>query len=203
MSVPRGVGVHLYRGNAFTVSSSLGYSRGRRDDHDDLEGLGDIDGAVTAGGAVEYRLGPVIPYGTLTQHIGGSEGLTAEVGIRAMVPLAMVTGGIRPEETDGGGPPPGPAVMLGFSGRWANERHMERYFAVDGEQAAASGLNQYDADAGFYTLRTTVGLMYALGAHWLLNGTFGYTWFVGDAEESPIVRQGEQVNGGVFVSYRF
>ncbi len=203
LSVPRGIGVHLYRGGGFTISSGLGYSTGRPDDHDDLNGLGDIDPAVTVNGGFEYRLGPVTPYGTLTQHLGGTDGLTAEVGVRAMVPLAMVTGDIRPGEMGGGGPPPGPAVMLGFSAEWANETYMERYFGVNGEQAVRSGLNRHDADAGFYALGTNVGVMYVLGERWLLNGTFGYTWITGDAEDSPIVQQGEQFNGGVFVSYRF
>ena len=212
-SVPRGLGVHIYRGRSTALSVSVGYDFGRRESSSaDLSGLGDVEGVFTVGAQGEYRLGPLSGYLSAKRFLGGSDGLDVRSGVRAMLPLALLGGTPVPgrdqpaggdrSDGGGGGAPPGPVLLAGVSTDWANVEFMPSYFAVRESQALRSGLPAHEADAGFRSFNAELGIMSPLGERWLVHATFAYSRLLGDAAASPVVRDENQVRIALFTSFR-
>ncbi len=193
-----GLGAYVYQDHGFSVSGGVGYEFGRDEsDSSDLRGLGDIDGALTLNLNVEYDFGFVSPYAEVAKQLGGSDGFLAQVGVNSMMPLGMVAGGMSGMDEDG------PALMLGVSADWADDNYTGEYFGVNARQSARSGYAQYKAEAGFKSINADIGLMVPVTDHWSANAMVGYSQLVGDAADSPIVKDDGQLSGGVFVSYTF
>ena len=200
-----GLGVHVINNDDFEVDVSVGYEEGRKesDDRTNLNGLGDVDGAATANISASYELGPVEPYVELSKHMGGSNGLLAEIGAETMIPLGMIFGerrGMHHGSEDG---PHGPALNIGVSSTWADDNYMEDFFGVTSTQSGRSGLAQYNASSGFKSVDAEVGVMYPLGDSWAVNAMVEYSQLIGDAADSPIVKDKGQFSGGMFISYKF
>lgn len=192
-----GLGVHIYNGENARLSTSIGYDGGRDEgDSSDLRGLGDVDGAAVAKLNFEYEFGPVTPYVSVSKHIGGSDGLEAQIGIQSMLPLG------RPplSETDTRRIP---FLTFGVSADWADEEYMSSYFGVTALQSGRSGLQQFSASSGFKSANAEIGIMYPILDSWSVNGRVGYSQLLGDAADSPISKEDGQVSGGVFVAYQF
>lgn len=200
-----GLGAKLYQGRDFTVSGGVGFDPGRQEsDSSDLRGLGDVDGAATVNLNFEYELGPITPYVSVEQALGGSDGLGATVGVEAMVPVALLTGRMDMndmKDMDDG--PNGPALSFGLSADWVDDNYMESYFGVNAAQSGRSGLAQHTAEAGFKSVNAEIGVMYPINKQWAVNGQVGYSRLLGDAADSPIVKEEGQISGGVFVAYSF
>ncbi|MBI1493540.1 MipA/OmpV family protein [Halocynthiibacter styelae] len=192
----------LNRGD-LSFSASLGYDGGRKEsDSTYLTGLGDIDNGAVLGFGLEYEVGPIAPYLELNKYQSGTEGVTVQVGVQGMLPLAVLTGNARPgdmEENDR----PGVALLADLSATWANDDYNQGYFGVSAAQASASGLSQYSAGAGVNTVDLELGVIVPLGDHWSLNGLASYTKIIGDAADSPIVKDDDQFSVGAFVAYTF
>jgi outer membrane scaffolding protein for murein synthesis (MipA/OmpV family) len=122
----------------------------------------------------------------LLQDIGGSDGITLEVGPTLEHQLSPMLG-----------------VEIGASTTFADNRHMEDYFGVSASQATASGLGAFDAEAGFKRIDLNVGAQWLMSDNWLLIGEAGIGRLVGDAADSPITEN--NVQGSVFagVAYVF
>jgi outer membrane scaffolding protein for murein synthesis (MipA/OmpV family) len=76
---------------------------------------------------------------------------------------------------------------------------MESYFKIDGNNAARSGLDTYDAGGGFKDIGLNVMTTFKPWEHWGFMGLLGYKRLIGDAEDSPVVEdEGEanQFSGG-------
>jgi outer membrane protein len=71
---------------------------------------------------------------------------------------------------------------------WADNDYMATYFGVDPRDSARSGLEEYDADSGFKDIGITVPLRYGASEHWSIMGVSGYKRLIGDAADSPIVK---------------
>lgn len=198
-----GLGVRAYQTEDFEVSASIGYDLGRKaSDSSHLSGLGNVDGAATANLNFEYEVGPITPYLGLTKQMGGANGMLAEVGIETMVPLDMLfSSGAAPRGDEDG--PSGPALMFGISTEWADENYMSDYFGVTAAQSTASGLAQHTAGSGFKTVGAEVGLMVPFGESWSFNVMAEYSVLLGDAADSPIVKEKGQLSGGTFIRYNF
>jgi outer membrane protein len=83
---------------------------------------------------------------------------------------------------------------------------METYFGVSGADAAASGLDPYDADEGMKDIGLDFGANWRFAQNWDLRGLLQVKQLVGDADDdSPVVDQGSetQVFTGVMVLYNF
>ncbi len=198
---PDGLGAYVYQDHGISVSGGVGYDFGRDEsDSSDLRGLGDVDGALTMNLNVEYEIGLVSPYVEIEKHLGGSDGLVAQVGVQSMVPIGMITGGMSGMDEAG---PNGPALMLGVSADWADDNYTEEYFGVNARQSARSGYAQYKAEAGFKSINADIGVMVPVTDHWSANAMVGYSQLVGDSADSPIVKDEGQLSGGLFVSYTF
>ncbi|WP_343207334.1 MipA/OmpV family protein [Agrobacterium rosae] len=181
-----GVTVDLYEANGFRVGVKGGYEMGRKeDDSDYLRGLGDIDAGGLIGGIVSYEAGPFQAYAKLDKTIGGSDGLTGTVGAKASYKYERFI------------------FSADLSGTWADDKHMESYFGITSAQSASSGLTQYDAKAGVKRVDVKASITYMMTENWLLTGAAGAGFLMGDAKDSPIVKDDVQPFAMLGVAYRF
>ena len=83
---------------------------------------------------------------------------------------------------------------------------MDSYFSIDASDAARSGLRQYNADAGIKDVAFGGTLTYGFSERWSISGLATYTRLVGDAADSPVVKNAGDENqffGGTLINYRF
>ncbi len=184
---PTGITVTPFKGEGFSLSGKVGYESGRKeDDHERLNGLGDIDFAATVGVRAAYNWGPVEFYAGLDQTIEGSESLIGKFGVGYSAPVTeKLIIGARAE-----------AIV-------ANGKHMDAYFSVNSQQAAASGLPEYKAEAGIKRVNLSASATYLLGGSWLLRGQADVGLLTGDAADSPIVEQKVQPSVSLAIGYKF
>lgn len=184
---PSGASVTVFRHDGFSLSGSVGYETGRdTDDHDRLRGLSDIDFAATVGAQAAYEWGPVEIYGEVERTIEGSESLLGTLGVGYSAPVSE-------------------RLVLGASAEAivADDNHMDAYFSVDAGQSAASGLSQYDAEAGLKRVNLSASATYLVNENWLVGGEAQLGVLTGDAADSPIVEETLQPSLAVFLGYRF
>jgi outer membrane protein len=89
---------------------------------------------------------------------------------------------------------------------WASDDYMSSYFGINSNDAARSGLKQFNANAGFKDVTFGGTLTYRLFEHWSVSGLATYSRLLNDAADSPIVKdQGDkdQFFGGALVNYSF
>lgn len=177
----------LIERDGFVAGPLGGYNMGRDEDDDDhLEGLGDVDGGVVAGGFVGYRIGPVLFDTSFHNTFGDDGGFLLRFGAEIERPLRerlMLT------------------ARLGAT--YADEDYMQNYFGVNAVQAGNSGLTEFDADAGFKDVFAEVGLKAQLDANWEARASVRYSRLLGDAADSPIVETEDQFTTLLGVSYKF
>lgn len=177
---------------------TAGYRPGRNNVKNNVvDRLEKVNGAVEIGGFLRYQIDGVLRSGDelafgaemLADVSGAHEGLTANLGIGYALP---------------------------FGERWrfgldtgvtlASKNYMTSYFDIDAADAARSGLKVFDADGGLKDIGAGVTLGYNWSARWGVVGRAAYTRLVGDAADSPIVREEGTPNqflAGLAVSFRF
>jgi outer membrane protein len=181
-----GVTVDVFKYDGFRVGVKGGYETGRKeDDSDHLRGLGDIDAGGVLGGVISYGKGPFEVYANLNKTIGGSEGLTGAVGAKASYRYERFI------------------FSADMSGTWADDNHMQSYFGITSAQALQSGLSEYDAKAGFKRIDVKASITYMMTENWLVTGAAGAGFLMGDAKDSPIVKDDVQPFALLGLSYRF
>lgn len=185
----RGLNVNVIRLENLKAGVGLGANFGRdEDDADRLRGLGDIDPSAEGLAFAEYAVGPTSGRLTFAHDLGdGHEGFTidAEIGHAYFIPEYNLL--IRPN----------------ISTTYASDDYMESFFGVNSAQSARSGLSQFDSEAGFKDAAVGVFARYSLTENWSLNGLFEYSRLLGDAEDSPVTEDENQLGGGLFVAYTF
>jgi outer membrane scaffolding protein for murein synthesis (MipA/OmpV family) len=83
---------------------------------------------------------------------------------------------------------------------------MSSYFGIDASNAARSGLDQYNADAGFKEVNFGGTLTYRFLGRSSVTALATYTRLTGDAADSPVVDDVGDANqffGGALIDYRF
>lgn len=184
---PGGAEARVARWGRLSVSGRLGYERGRdQDDADRLKGLGDVDGAATAGLKLAWTPEPFEVYLTVDRALGGSDGLTGKLGLDYTAKVSdrlTLTAGIA-------------AVM-------ADDEHMQSYFGITPRQSAASGLARYDAEAGLKRVEFETTATWMIGGNWMLFGSAGVGVLTGDAADSPVVEEKVQPRLSLALGYRF
>lgn len=173
------------------VGPLVRYQFGRdEDDSDDLRGMGDIDAAVELGGFLTYGIGPWSAGVTLFQDVSDShDGFTAKFAA-----------GHRHSFT------PKLRLRSELYTTWADENYTQTYFGVTSTQSARSGMRAYAAEGGIKDVGLTLDLDYSLTEHWVVGGRLGYKRLLGDAADSPLVKDrgsADQFTTGVTLSYRF
>lgn len=70
---------------------------------------------------------------------------------------------------------------------YASGDYMSSFFDVTANDAAASGLQQFDADAGLKDFGIAIMGLFHLSQQWHVGGGFQYKQLLGDASDSPVV----------------
>lgn len=181
--------IRLFSENGFTAGPAANVEW-KRKESDVGAPVGKVKTTVEVGGFAEYMVGETIRLrADLRKGLGGHEGLVGSIGADR-----IWRDGDRYVFSIG------PRVLF------SNGRYQRAYFGVDDEAALASGLPAYRPDGGVYALAATSGLSYQFSPRW---GAFGYARYerlIGDAADSPIVRElgsRNQLSGGIGLSYTF
>ncbi|MBI5120197.1 MAG: MipA/OmpV family protein [Rhodospirillales bacterium] len=187
-NVRNGIGSYPLQGKNYKVGASVAYAPGRKEDDDNknLRGMGDLDAAATANLLAEYSFGPAQLSGIVKTGISGDFGTTVEANF-----------GTRHSVTD-------KIIMSGSVGLiWADKEHMNNRFGVSSSQSTASGYSQYDAGSGIKSAGFSVGATYLLTEKWNVNLTFKGDKLLGDAADSPIVKNEFVPSAFLTTSYKF
>ena len=154
---------------------------GERDpnDHNELAGLDKVDAAVELGFGVGYTAQNFSAFADVRRGFGGHEGLVAELGADAI---------LRPNDRL--------TLTLGPRLLWGNNEYADTYFGVTPAEASAS-LPAYNPDSGLISAGVEFGAMYQLSDVWGVEGAITYDAFQNDAENSPIVRNGDSDQWGI------
>lgn len=181
-----GITADVYKNYGFTVGVRGSYDLGRKeDDSDYLRGLGNIDAGGVLGGVVSYETGPFKLYAEVGKIIGGSDGLTGTVGASATQQYKSFI------------------FSADASATFADDNYMEAYFGVNASQSARSGLARYDAQAGLKRVDLKASVTYVFNEHWSVTGTAGTGLLMGDAKDSPVVKEKVQPFGMLGMAYSF
>lgn len=89
---------------------------------------------------------------------------------------------------------------------YASDDYMETYFGIDAADAARSGLDTFNADAGFKDVGLSLAAHYGGPEGWGVTGIAAYKRLLGDAEDSPVVDDegnANQLFAGVLITYGF
>jgi outer membrane scaffolding protein for murein synthesis (MipA/OmpV family) len=95
--------------------------------------------------------------------------------------------------------------VLSVSTSYASGRYMDAFFEVSASDSVASGLAPFSASSGFKDVGLTAVLTYAFTDSWSASFIGNYTRLVGDAADSPVVKQAGSPNqffSGVTINYR-
>jgi outer membrane scaffolding protein for murein synthesis (MipA/OmpV family) len=164
---------------------TLSYGSGRSEDSNDkLEGLGDVDSSIEVGGFMSYRIKPMRFGLNIIQDIGsGHKGALVELSSGTNLPFKK------------------PLVFLSVGTTWASDNYMESFFGIDSRQSADSGLQKYNADAGFKDVNLNLTSGYSITKRWRIGVKLGYKRLVGDAADSPVVDDKNQFLAGIGLTY--
>jgi outer membrane scaffolding protein for murein synthesis (MipA/OmpV family) len=168
---------------------SFAYRFGRSDVHDDrVDAMRNIDGSFAAGGFVRASVGNLLLDGdevgfdveTLTGL--GSEGTGTTIAFGpsyGFSPLEDVRLGIRATAT------------------WASDDYAGTYYRVSSADALRSGFDTYSAKGGMKDVGLSVDASYQFIPGWSLTGSVGITRLLGDAADSPIVKDAGSATQGM------
>lgn len=185
-TVSNGIGVYVIDMPGLQLGGSVTFVRGYRksDMPEGIDNLSDALGgrmfaAVTLGG-VRATLGA-------TRSIGG--------GTRGTVVDAQLA---YPFQAS-----PRITLIPTLGTSWANDKHMDRYFGIGPDEAAASGLPAYRTSGGFKDISAGVTANYRLASGLNLTGSANLTHLLDKAADSPLVEHRSQPIGFVGLSYSF
>jgi outer membrane scaffolding protein for murein synthesis (MipA/OmpV family) len=187
-SVRDGIGVNVIRDEWLTLAPVLRYRFGRdQDDNRALFGMGDVNGTIEGGLLAAFGPGP------LRLRLEVAQGLNGD-GHRGFQARADLTYGTRIGErlfVAGG-----PSVV------YADRQFHQSYFGVSPEQSARSGYAPFSAKAGFKDIGFGVNGSYRLWGGFALTGVAEVKQLLGDAADSPIVRDETQGFFGLGITWR-
>ncbi|MDR6289134.1 outer membrane scaffolding protein for murein synthesis (MipA/OmpV family) [Inquilinus ginsengisoli] len=187
LDMERGIGVNVVRSGALKLGVSVGLAPGRNeDDEDHLKGLGDIDTAARGHVFGSYSFGMLQLGIDLSKDFGGSDGLQVRPSVSVQVPLSATW-----------------KLTSGVSATWADDDTMQTFFGVSTAQSRSSGLERFDAGAGFKSVDFRVGLNWAISESWFATANVGVGVLLGDAADSPITESRVQPSVALAVGYRF
>ena len=161
---------------SFRLGPAAQYVRGRSDvDDSRVDDMQNIGSALMLGlvGGYDHAVGDnrfVFVEGFGRQAVSDDNGFlgTLAVGYR---------GGVAPQLR----------LRTTLSTTWASEDYMGEYFGVTDANARRSGLDSFDADAGFKDLTLAAGITYDLTPSWNASLLGSYARLLSDAKDSPIV----------------
>ncbi len=185
----RKLGMNLFKNDVLAIGPFLRYTGGRSDNNEGLEGMGDIDRTLSAGGFFNYRLGALRFKSEIRQDVlDEKQGMLAIARLGTKIPWSM------------------PMLNVYVSSTWGSEEYMQSFFGVDSGQAIRTGLPGYAPDAGIRDVSLSLSGGYAITDNWSLGGQLEYQLLLGDAADSPLVAlrgSEQQFVVGAGLSYTF
>ncbi len=169
--------------DGFGLRGSFRYIDQRDDaDNSELAGLDDIDSSVELGLGVGYTSRKFDAFADVRYGVIGHESFVGELGAD-----------LKAHPSDRLSLSLGPRLLVG------SEDYASTYFGVTPAESVASGgsFAPYAAGGGAVSAGVELGMTYQISDNWGLEGAVAYDRFVGDAEDSPIVHQGERDQYGV------
>ncbi len=182
-------GSPLVRSGNFAFGPAFGFI-GKRKASDIGADLPKVGFSVEAGGFAQAHLTPAIRV-----RLEGRKGLSGHKGWVGEVSADYIA-----REGDDWLFSIGPRVTLG------DAKYSRAYFGVTPAAALTSGLAAYDPGGGVQSVGVTAGYHRMLGRNWGIAVYGRYDRLVGDAADSPVVRQlgsRSQPSGGIALSYTF
>jgi MipA family protein len=184
-----GFDIELFSEEGFSLGP-VANLQGNRKDSEVGAPLGKVSTTFEAGAFAQYQASDSVRLRMeLRKGIGGHEGIVGNLGVdhiwrkgdRYIFSL-------------------GPRLLF------ANARYQRAWFGVDSEASSASGLAEYRPGGGVYGIAGTGGIHHQLGRD---LGLFGYARFerlIGDAANSPVIRElgsRNQISAGAGLTYTF
>ncbi|WOI55667.1 MipA/OmpV family protein [Palleronia sp. LCG004] len=152
------------------------------DDNSELAGLDDVDETLELGLGLGYTSYRFNVFADARYGVVGHESFVGELGADVITyPTDNLTVTL------------GPRMLIG-SGDYA-----DTYFGVTESEAARSNFAAYDPDGGVLSAGLELGATYAINDRWGVEGAVTWDRFMGDAEDSPIVQQGDRDQYGLRV----
>ncbi|MCY7369428.1 MAG: MipA/OmpV family protein [Polaromonas sp.] len=153
-----------------------------------LRGLGDIDIRPEAGAFFNYYVSPQVALTSSLRYGSGNErsGMVIDIGAAYSAMLA-----------------PQWRVGLGVTGSYVNADYMQAYFGVTPTQSARSGYAITTPSAGLRDIRASAALTYLISPRVSVTTGVSASSLLGDAKDSPLLRERNAVSGLVSVLYRF
>jgi MipA family protein len=183
--------MNIIRNKNLNFGTSVGYYCSREEgDNEALRRLGDIDGEV------DGRLFVFLPVGLISftsmyrrDLSGNNDGAILSVGTLYFRSFTK-------------------KLRINLQGRlnYASEKFMNTYFDINLSHARRSKMTVYDADAGIKDISGFNILIYSFTRHWNVVSFMGFSRLLGDAANSPIVKErgtANQFRFGLGFSYRF
>ncbi|KIT15428.1 MipA/OmpV family protein [Jannaschia aquimarina] len=171
----------------FGITGSFRYI-GKRDDDDsdELAGLDDVDASLELGAGLRYATRDWQVFGNVRYGVIGHESFVGELGADAF---------LRPSDRL--------TLRLGPRALFGSDEYVDTYFGVTPEEAAASAFDAYDPDSGLVSTGVELGAGYRFNDTWGLDAAVRYERLRGDAADSPIVQDDDQVSARIGVTRRF
>ncbi len=153
------------------------------DTSDDLRGMGDIDPGAEASAYATHALSREWTVGINLR--GGNQGAELDVGARRDIVL-------------------GPATRLSAFAfaTAANGTSQRAWFGIDEGQSLASGYPVFAPGAGLRNLQVGATMNHFFARRWIAIGGIGLGRVLGDAADSPIVRERTHIGGFAAVGYQ-
>ncbi|MFP5329834.1 MAG: MipA/OmpV family protein [Alphaproteobacteria bacterium] len=181
--------ITLLSSGGFSFGPAAQISEGRDESDLDVE-VGDVDRTIELGAFAQYYFGENFRLrGEIRKALGGHDGVLGHVAADY-----VARDGDRY------------AFAVGPRVRFVDSEYMESFFGISPEVSLITGLPVYDPDGGLHAVGVMASGDYSLGGPWGLFGYVGYDRLVGDAKDSPIVRDfgsPNQFSAGIGVSYTF
>lgn len=187
----------LIAAERFAAGPAINGRLSRNADEGPVDLLDDVDTAIEAGGFVGVRLGGdahgqgrlSIDLTALADVSGTHDGFLASANIAYAL--------IRNER-----------FFFSLDGQttYGSANYQRTYFGITPEESARSGLLAYRPGASLRDIGAGTSLGYQFDERWGLLGRLSYGYLVGDAADSPIVREEGSRHQGIAalaLSYRF
>lgn len=179
-NVPQGIGGYLLRkgpsDNRFSVSFALAPGFANRDP-DDIDGIDTFGPAAEARLRWAYQKGAFSIESTMAQALGsGHEGFYLDLAYNWRGRLGRSG-----------------FFSVGPSVRYGDSNYIGALYGITGVESAASGLSAFEADQGFESLGLGGVVSVPVSGAWRLTGVLRYSRLLGDARDSSLTQDSNQV----------
>lgn len=171
----------------FALGAGADLSPRQESDDDYLRGMGDIKISPRAFTSAIYRNELFNAGLILSQDIGGNQ--------QGLLLTTYANLSWRPYEDL--------RLFTGPSLSWADSDYMQTQHGVSAQQSSRSGFARYDAGAGLEKIGWEVGADYDLTSSWRVSTRVMAQRLEGDAADSPLTQEKQQLSYALLLAWRF